>query len=135
MTDRDAEVREWLAYRGLPGTATLKELIEHEREITRHGAAAALAREDRAHTVTIGDRDRAEEWANNMAGAIAEMTGVAIGEHSNANDPWENALNAVIGHRCEMAGGRLSAEVGSRCCEHCGAMGHSRTCPAVREAS
>lgn len=33
------------------------------------------------------------------------------------------------------AGGRHAAEVGTRCCGHCGAMGHSRACPAVREAS
>lgn len=46
-------------------------------------------REERAHLATIDQRDRAEQWADKLAQAIG---GGAIGEHSNLNCPWSNAL-------------------------------------------
>ena len=41
---------------------------------------------------TIDERDRAEEWADKLANAIG---GDAIGEHSSANNPWQNALDIL----------------------------------------
>ncbi|HKS46332.1 MAG TPA: hypothetical protein VJT49_14725, partial [Amycolatopsis sp.] len=38
----------------------------------------------------IGERDRAEEWADRLAAALAPAD--VIGEHSNGNNPWANAL-------------------------------------------
>ncbi|PWK81663.1 hypothetical protein C8D88_11674 [Lentzea atacamensis] len=38
----------------------------------------------------IDERDSAEEWADKLAYAIAPVE--VIGEHSNANNPWANAL-------------------------------------------
>ncbi len=57
--------------------------------------ADALQDEERAHEHTIAERDRAEEWADRLAGAISEFTSVDIGEHSNLNRPWVNALDAI----------------------------------------
>jgi len=58
----------------------------------------AFHREEAAHMITIADRDRAEEWADRLANAIAEMIGVEIGEHSNLNAPWANALAALTAY-------------------------------------
>jgi hypothetical protein len=55
----------------------------------------ALAEEERAHTLTIEQRDRAEEAADLLAHDIARITGVDIGEHSNLNCPWANAHEAA----------------------------------------
>lgn len=38
----------------------------------------------------IDERDNFEEWADKLAHAIG---GDAIGEHSNKNNPWQNALD------------------------------------------
>lgn len=45
----------------------------------------------------IDQRDRAEEMADAMAEQIGILLGVDIGEHSNLNCPWENALAAIRG--------------------------------------
>lgn len=55
--------------------------------------------EERAHGRAIGERDRAEEAADALAYAIAPTE--VIGEHSNMNDPWSNALAALEGERRE----------------------------------
>ncbi|MFD2421638.1 hypothetical protein [Amycolatopsis pigmentata] len=44
----------------------------------------------------IDERDRAEEWADKLAAAIAPAD--VLGEHSNANNPWANALGYVHGN-------------------------------------
>ncbi|MHC9118281.1 hypothetical protein ACYTSF_28755 [Pseudomonas aeruginosa] len=51
-----------------------------------------LSNEENAHTTTIEQRDNAEHWADQLAKAIAERFGVDIGEHSNLNCPWNEAL-------------------------------------------
>jgi hypothetical protein len=43
----------------------------------------------------IAERDQYHEWADKLADAIAEKFGVDIGEHSNLNSPWANALEAI----------------------------------------
>lgn len=43
----------------------------------------------------IGERDERELRLDDLATAIGEMVGVDMGEHSNDNDPWSNALQAV----------------------------------------
>jgi hypothetical protein len=52
---------------------------------------AEVAREERAHSDTIADRDRIHEVADQLAYSIAPME--VIGEHSSGNDPWQNALD------------------------------------------
>ncbi len=51
--------------------------------------------EDRVLSETIDQRDRYHEVADDLAGHIAAITGVEIGEHSSANCPWQNAIEAA----------------------------------------
>lgn len=50
---------------------------------------------DRAFGEAIDQRDRYHEVADDLAGHIAAITGVDIGEHSSANCPWQNAIEAA----------------------------------------
>jgi hypothetical protein len=43
----------------------------------------------------IDQRDRYHEMADELAGHIARIIGVDIGEHSSANCPWQNAIEAA----------------------------------------
>ncbi len=56
---------------------------------------AALLAEERAHGETIDQRDRCEEVADELAARISSITGVDIGEHTSANCPWQNAIEAA----------------------------------------
>lgn len=44
---------------------------------------------------TMKDRDAYHDWADKLADAIASYFGVDIGEHSNMNLPWAEALDAI----------------------------------------
>ncbi|MEU4590065.1 hypothetical protein [Micromonospora aurantiaca (nom. illeg.)] len=71
---------------------------------------ARLAAELSAELVDeIGNREQADQMCDDLAEAIARMTGVDIGEHSSMNDPWQNALQAAT----EAAEQRPSASPGS----------------------
>jgi hypothetical protein len=56
-----------------------------------------LAAEQRAHGETINERDQAAAAADKLAAAIAPPE--VRGEHSDSNNPWENALD----HAAEQA--------------------------------
>jgi hypothetical protein len=45
----------------------------------------------------IKERDHAEDLADKLAAAIAKIAGVEIGEHSDFNSPWNNALVVAVG--------------------------------------
>lgn len=76
--------------------------VMYERDEHAKRLEVALARvaelerelrdEENAHITTIEQRDNAEHWADQLAKAIAERFGVDIGEHSNLNCPWNEAL-------------------------------------------
>ena len=54
----------------------------------------------------IDERDRAEEWADRLADAIAAFFGVELGEHEGGypgNCPWQNALKLIEGQRHQSA--------------------------------
>lgn len=51
--------------------------------------------DDLRETQPIDDRDRAEDAAGKLANAVGQLLGVEIGEHSNTNCPWDNALAAL----------------------------------------
>lgn len=51
--------------------------------------------DDRLWDQTIRDRDTYHEWADKLAEAIAKHFGAYIGEHSNMNCPWAEALEAI----------------------------------------
>ncbi len=44
---------------------------------------------------TLKERDDLHEMADALADAISKHFGVEIGEHSSANSPWQNALDAI----------------------------------------
>ncbi|XTQ92576.1 hypothetical protein ACQR5W_11695 [Xanthomonas sacchari] len=46
-------------------------------------------------TRLLKERDEAEDMADQLAEQIATITGEEIGEHSSANDPWQNAMLAA----------------------------------------
>jgi len=55
---------------------------------------AAARQNDAAEAVElalIDERDEAEAWADRLAAAIAPVD--VLGEHSSANNPWQNALD------------------------------------------
>jgi len=47
---------------------------------------------------TMQENESLREWADRLAQAISKLTGVDIGEHSSANNPWEEALDAADNH-------------------------------------
>jgi hypothetical protein len=68
------------------------------REITFAPKAAAVAArptDDALWDQTLTERDNYHEWADKLANAIAEHFGIEIGEHSNLNNPWAVALEAL----------------------------------------
>jgi hypothetical protein len=56
---------------------------------------AEPAKTEAALTRTLRERDNYCQWADKLAHAIAKYFGVDIGEHSNRNNPWREALDAV----------------------------------------
>jgi hypothetical protein len=85
---RDAREGDWIV-RGINGDfypctsaefdrmyQVLKVELSHEQEMLE----------------VIDERDKAEEWADKLAHAIGNG---AEGEHSNLNNPWENALRIM----------------------------------------
>ena len=59
------------------------------------GAKEGMSQLDEKLGEVLEERDQHHDRADALAAAIAEITGVEIGEHSNLNDPWENALEAA----------------------------------------
>ena len=55
----------------------------------------ALTKEEADHTRSLEERDRYHDVADKLAQAIADRYKADIGEHSNINDPWQNALNLI----------------------------------------
>lgn len=64
---------------------------------------AEIARLNAALDDTLKDRDHYQNTADKLAQAIAEITGYKIGEHSNINCPWTNALEYADGHTSQLA--------------------------------
>ena len=87
-----------------PTVCSTHRFVDGEHEETLEGRISAVdlecllsfARiadeEERAHIKTIEQRDAYHDWADKLADAAADHFGEEIGEHSNLNNPWENAL-------------------------------------------
>ncbi|MCA8226167.1 hypothetical protein [Burkholderia vietnamiensis] len=58
-------------------------------------AAAARPSDDELWDQTLRERDEYHETADKLAAAIAKHFGADIGEHSNLNCPWDEALEAI----------------------------------------
>ncbi|WP_242883593.1 hypothetical protein [Stenotrophomonas maltophilia] len=80
-----------------------KRFIEQQERSERLGTAPPAQQParvyldglDRALGEAIDQRDRYHEVADELADQIARITGVDIGEHSSANFPWQNAIEAA----------------------------------------
>lgn len=59
-------------------------------------SSAGRPSDDELWDQTLAERDRYHERADELAGAIAKHLGIDIGEHSNLNDPWQNAIDAAL---------------------------------------
>ncbi len=109
MTIVDNAFREWIAdFKATnPGVADSRAILDTAQYAFAAGRKAQreidAARQpvgvddatDRALGETIEQRDRCEEVADELADHIARITGVDIGEHSSANCPWQNAIDAA----------------------------------------
>lgn len=51
--------------------------------------------DDHLWNETIRDRDTYHDWADKLAYAIGKRFDVGVGEHSNQNLPWAEALNVI----------------------------------------
>lgn len=88
--------------------------MEQVRKVEREVQASRIAdlerenaRLDAALDEEISTRDQYHEWADRLAAEIARYFGVDIGEHSNANNPWEQAYEAVPVEASAPAIGKL----------------------------
>ncbi|MBB2928349.1 hypothetical protein [Paraburkholderia silvatlantica] len=80
----------------LPGRGNINRVIAATRALLAAPVApAARPTDDELWDQTLSERDEYHEMADKLAAAIAAHLGVDIGEHSNANDPWEEALEAI----------------------------------------
>jgi hypothetical protein len=50
---------------------------------------------DESESQLITERDCAESWADGLAAAIGKYFGQDIGEHSNMENPWQNAIEII----------------------------------------
>ncbi len=70
---------------------------ERDKEIERLKAA-----HDKECCELIAERDQREEKLDEIAEKIAAIRGIELGEHSNCNDPVENALEELAEIAVEM---------------------------------
>jgi len=109
---------DWLTEGGIADLEACDVLMVSDRRITDESGSgevyavppaqavdpqAALLAEERAHGETIDQRDHYHEVADKLAGHIAAITGVDIGEHSSANCPWQNAIEAAEAYQPAQA--------------------------------
>lgn len=65
---------------------------------------------------TMDDRERAQTMADRLAYAIAPVE--TIGEHSDMNDPWDNACEELHRQRQELADTAMMRDFNGRSAEH-----------------
>ena len=63
--------------------------------VPANSAAATTPVDQFIWSQALRERDMYQEIAGRLARAIAEYLRIDIGEHTSANDPWQNALNAI----------------------------------------
>ena len=101
IRERD-EAREARDNEALRGDEVVKMLQAAERE--RDEAREAVDADEQV----IAERDSYHEWADKLAHAVG---GLEVGEHSNINNPWQNAIEMAetLHARAEAAEAALSA--------------------------
>jgi hypothetical protein len=97
--DRNAEIAEWLEYRGLPPTASLRELIEHERGNAGLAAVFDMMREESAELAAVRqERDRYREHSvtlNTVGYRLAEALDGEKGAEQYVGNPVEQAERLI----------------------------------------
>lgn len=73
---------------GCGGAGPLHAMLEQIGELKRRCTDEEVQK-------ILEERDNAEEWADKLANAIAAHVSEDIGEHSNLNNPWANALALI----------------------------------------
>jgi hypothetical protein len=92
--DRSAEVADWLAYRELPPGASLKELIELEREIATLEAARTAER-----TTAVPVRAVPQTWSSHMGNACFAVALPRVGNGDRISvtfDDNDNVWDGVV---------------------------------------
>ena len=79
------------------GTVEALVRLSDVQSLFSHSAATGKTRptDDELWDATIRDRDTYHDWADRLAEAISKHFGAYIGEHSNTNCPWAEALEAI----------------------------------------
>lgn len=80
--------------------AEVKRLESDNERLKRIHAA-----DENAVLQVIDERDDAQDWADRLSQAIAKHLRIDIGEHSNANLPWQAALIALTDATLEREAG------------------------------
>lgn len=65
------------------------------RAVLAQAAPVARPTDDELWDQTLCERDTYHEWADKLAGAIGTYFGADVGEHSNQNCPWAEALEVI----------------------------------------
>lgn len=78
-------------------------LTEAAKALAAHQPVVDAEHLDRALGETIDQRDRYHGVADELARHIERITGVEIGEHSSANCPWQNAIEAAGDYKAQPA--------------------------------
>lgn len=79
-------------------------LTEAAKALAARPTVESAEKLDRALGETIDQRDRYHDAADDLAGHIARITRVEIGEHSSDNCPWENAMRAAAAYKSPNLG-------------------------------
>lgn len=69
--------------------------LDEYREARKGVAPIQTPRECRSCDQLMTERDNAEEQADKLADCVVGLLGIEIGEHSNMNEPWQNAIDAA----------------------------------------
>ncbi len=73
-------------------------------------------------TQALIERDETEAIADELAQAIAQITGADIGEHTSANCPWRRALDAAEDFLCHPPAAPVQEQGQSCYCPNCEAL-------------
>lgn len=95
--DNPADAKDLLlaAHEYLKGVSKIAEAALNRNKFDRPS-------DDELWDYTLRQRDSYHEWADSLAEGIAKHLGIDIGEHSNANLPWENALAALESQHADV---------------------------------
>lgn len=73
----------------------IRPLNRFESNFVDSAVAAATLQHEAAETQALTERDTAEEQRDQLVSKLAGYLGLDFGEHSSANDPWQNAMDAL----------------------------------------